>query len=181
MSGISSFIFVSVLYLDNKSVVVVLVCTVFWCFTAVSLAYFFEAYVIGLQHLSWILLPVVCGLWSYLLHRQSNSSGIFVGHVVCLVLLFLCFCSGSLHLPGFCIANAIGHNAGVLGASFLGNCIPSNTYRRLAPRPSYDTSISRCVIVECHGYILLCYLLCPFICIWYVLFHVYLDLVTSVF
>ena len=36
----------------------------------------FEACVIGLQHLSWILLPTVCDLWSCLPHGQSSSGGV---------------------------------------------------------------------------------------------------------
>ena len=47
-------------------------------------------YLIGLQHLSWILQPVAFGLWSYLPHGQSSSGEFFLGHVVCLSHPFLC-------------------------------------------------------------------------------------------
>ena len=40
----------------------------------------------------------VCHLWSHLPHRQSSSGRIFLGHVVWLVLFFLCCSSRSLHL-----------------------------------------------------------------------------------
>ena len=80
-----------------------LVCIVFWCCIYVSIVVFSKAYVIGLRHLSWILLLAVCVLWSHLPHGWSSSRGIFLLQVVCLVLLFLCYCSRSLHLPSFCL------------------------------------------------------------------------------
>ena len=64
---------------------------------------FFEGYMIGLTHLSWIFLPVVCGLRSHLLHEWNTSGRNFLGHVVFLVLLFLHCCSRTLHFSGFCL------------------------------------------------------------------------------
>ena len=45
-------------------IVIALVCTVFLCCTDEFVIVFFEAFVIGLQHISWRLPPVAFGLWS---------------------------------------------------------------------------------------------------------------------
>ena len=46
-----------------------------------------------------ILLPVICHIYL----KGKAVGGIFLGHVVCLGLLILCYCSRSLHLSGFCL------------------------------------------------------------------------------
>ena len=57
------------------------------------------------------------------------------------------------------LVNANGHSARLSGASFLKNHISSLIYRRLVPRLTPKTSVSRygcCFfIVECHDHILL--------------------------
>ena len=90
MPVISLSLFVSWLCVDRQSVMnscglalysILMLC---WCFCIV----FLEACVIGLLLLSWILLPVVWGLQSSLLHGWNSSDIIFLGHGVCLELSF---------------------------------------------------------------------------------------------
>ena len=66
MPYISLFLFVSwFAWIANLQwIVLTLICVVFLHCTGVSVVLFFETYLIDLQHLSWILQPVVCGLWS---------------------------------------------------------------------------------------------------------------------
>ena len=85
-----------------------------------------------------IATPVACDLWSYILHRWSNSGEIFQCHGVCQVLLYQVST-----LVKLLLVKSIGCSTALSGASFHGNIIPSLHWRRCAPRPSFHTSVSR--------------------------------------
>ena len=79
MPCISSPLFILFLCLHTNLqwAVVVLVYICFWYCIDVSTVVFFEVCLIDLQHLSWILLPAVCGLWPCWPCRQSSRGDIF--------------------------------------------------------------------------------------------------------
>ena len=64
---------------------------------------FLGTFVIGMQHLSWRLLPAACDLWLCLLCGQNSSNEIFLGHGVCIVLLFPCCYSRFPCFLGSCL------------------------------------------------------------------------------
>ena len=141
MSGISSSPFPSWLCQDSQplKIAVALVYIVFWCI-CVAIMVFYDACLIGLQHLSYVLPPAVCGLWSHCPHGWNSSGEIFPYCEVCLALSFLCCYSWSLHLSGFYVQMllATGQQYWVLfslGPAFL----PS-----LAPRPTLTHLFHNC-------------------------------------
>ena len=84
----------------SSSLFVSWVCLVFLCCTDGFTIVFFGTCVIGLQHISWRLPLLACGPQLHWLYGWSSRDENFLGHGVCLVLLFP-FC----YSPCLCLVN----------------------------------------------------------------------------
>ena len=101
----SQYFFISISWLCQDSQSAMSSCSVGVCGILMlywwMLSDIFEASLTSLLHFLWILSPAVCALLSCWLHKWNSSGGIFLGHTVCLGLLFQ-YCYPELqHWLGF--------------------------------------------------------------------------------